>query len=115
MSRYKGQAYNHIPDWKFCNIHLEDYFGKRCDRCVEAENTLKRKLRRQEQRRTGLKTMTPNNLETVVKELGKEIFCWKCNKEGIKVGMPLYKVKNSFVFACLKHKDLPVEEDAYSI
>lgn len=31
------------------------------------------------------------------------------------VGMPLFKVKNSFVFACNKHKDLEVPDTAYSL
>lgn len=43
-----------------------------------------------------------------------EIYCWKCLKEGIETGFPLYKVGNSYIFACKKHKDLLVEDSAYS-
>lgn len=56
-----------------------------------------------------------NNLQQVVNSIDQEIFCWKCLAEGKHVGMPLYRVKNSFVFACNNHKDLPVPEDAYSL
>lgn len=37
------------------------------------------------------------------------LVCWKCGK-----GMPLYKVKNSWVFACEEHKGLEVPNDASS-
>jgi hypothetical protein len=37
------------------------------------------------------------------------LVCWKCKQQGA-----LYKVKNSWVFACETHKELDVPMDASS-
>lgn len=45
----------------------------------------------------------------------KMIVCWKCLEKGHLNGWPLFKVKNSWVFACKRHKGLDVPDDAYSV
>lgn len=44
----------------------------------------------------------------------KNIYCWKCLDKGKLTGFPLYKVKNSWVFACKEHKDDSVPDIATS-
>lgn len=43
------------------------------------------------------------------------LYCWKCLDEGHLVSFPLYKVGNSYVFACRRHKDVEVQDGAYSL
>jgi hypothetical protein len=44
-----------------------------------------------------------------------QIYCWKCLDEGHLVSFPLYKVGNSYVFACKRHKDVEVRDGSYSL